>query len=211
MEHLIMKKIILLIIFVLVVNMACTSQNQSKVEDGYWQTEPRLAMVLNETSMGELFQYDGMTLEDGRHAIKRIKSDGKIKLLKNEIVIYKITSDDKVVITTLTETSTKGFISKKDFENNFSISNEDMIEFGETAFVKAGTKIYDENNKVIREISCLENESEIIGKIIERNDDYYKISYNPDGSWQVFIKKEDLKYDGVIAPLTFDSEGHFTL
>lgn len=206
-----MKKInySIIIIIILLLSVSCKMQTTNEVEGGYWQTKPKLALVLEDTYINDHFHYEETKTEDGKVVIKKIASSNyKMDIMKDEIVVYRETSDGKVTINVLDETNSIGFIDKKIFDEKFSTEVSEMIKFGDTAFVKNGTKVYDEEYNIIRTVECFESESLILGKIIERGEDYYKISYNPDGSWKVLIKKNDLKYDGFV---NFVTDRFFTL
>lgn len=191
-------KYFILATLLLIINVSCKSETSTKIDYDYWQSQAKLCMVREETSMEDVFHYEEIFLDDGSYAIKKVKNQGKMDLIKNEIVAYRLTSDGKVLITVFDDTYSTGFISKRDFETKFSTDVDEMTEFGDMAFVKNETEIYDEDFNVIRTIEGSNLASIPLGEILERGDEYYKISFNPDGSWQVFVKIEDLKYDGVV-------------
>lgn len=189
---------LILLISIMLILIGCGQKSAKEIGDNYWQTEPRLAMVLNDNLyIKDVFHYEEISVDEERSATKKVCHNSDMKLLKNEIVVYRDTSDGKIIITVLDETYSTGFISKNIFNDNFSIEAKDMIELGSYAFVKSGTVIYNEQLNVERIVECNHFESFPVGKIIEKGDSYYKIAFNPDGEWQVLIKKEDLKYDGI--------------
>lgn len=122
--------------------IGCGQKSAKEIGDNYWQTEPRLAMVLNDNLyIKDVFHYEEISVDEERSATKKVCHNSDMKLLKNEIVVYRGTSDGKIIITVLDETYSTGFISKNIFNDNFSIEAKDMIELGSYAFVKSGTVI----------------------------------------------------------------------
>lgn len=183
--------------------VSCKSKAQNRVENDYWQTEPKLALAVEETFVEDAFHYEEVTLDDGSCAVKKVGNEAKLKLMKNEIVSYRLTSDDRVVIMDFDETYNTGFLDKRDFDVKFSVDLSEMQKFGDLAFVRSGTKIYDEDLNLIKTAEGLNSESIIVGRVLERGDEYTRVSFNPDGSWQVFVKNEDLKYDGTVHLYSF--------
>ncbi len=201
--------VLALIILIMMLFGACKEQNDYVINDNYWQTDPKLAMVLNDDiSIKDVFHYEEFSIDKNKNGTKKVCHSSEMKLLKNEIIAYRETSDEKVIIITFDETYSTGFISKDIFKENFSTNSKEMIELGEYAFVKSGAHIYNEQFNIERTVEGYQLESLPVGKILERGDTYYKVSYNPDGTWIVLVKKEDLKYDGIFST---ESTNAFTL
>lgn len=204
------KKILILYVLIsLLLFAACEEKNDCVISDNYWQTDPKLAMVLNDdVSIKDVFHYEEFSIDKNKNGIKKVLHSSDMKLLKYEIIAYRETSDEKVIIITFDETYSTGFISKDIFKENFSTDSKEMIKLGEYAFIKSGAHIYNEQFNIERTVEGYQLESLPVGKILERGDTYYKVSYNPDGTWIVLVKKEDLKYDGIFRT---ESTNAFTL
>ncbi len=67
-------KYFILATLLLIINVSCKSETTSNIDYDYWQSQAKLCMVSEETSMEDVFHYEEITLDDGSNAIKKVKN-----------------------------------------------------------------------------------------------------------------------------------------